>query len=403
MFLDSHDYFSQYLMSCISNGYAFHRGQAYISEGKKRVNLELSTPLELMGRSTEFQRIVEVLAEDGDLLIAGVPGSGRRTLVRRAALAVGAIILEIDCIRATDGERFVQLMAEAIAQNFDAVKIQDWVASSGKEFFRFQIEENSSIPTSKLILMRSLNAKQLWQAFELLLELPQILAESQNQRVVIILQSFPHIRSWDRHSLWEATFRREINQQTHVNYVLIATIAETTHYSQETNYPLETIQLAPLARDVVAVWAREILQTVGLTFDSRSKAMQLFLDAVQGHIGDAVAIIRRLQALRRPDGLITEQEVQQAIEELLKDLSITFESLLMLLPGNQVHLLECLATDPTEKPQSREYIQKHGLSRGGSLQGALTGLQHKGLIYGAEQRYQMALPLLALWLRQRLG
>ncbi|PLZ95371.1 ATP-binding protein [Fischerella thermalis CCMEE 5268] len=403
MFLDSHDYFSQYLMSCISNGYAFRRGQAYISEGKKRVNLELSTPLELIGRSTEFQRIVEVLAEDGDLLIAGVPGSGRRTLVRRAALAVGAIILEIDCIRATDGERFVQLMAEAIAQNFDAVKIQDWVASSGKEFFRFQIEENSSIPTSKLIPMRSLNPKQLWQAFELLLKLPQILAESQNQRVVIILQSFPHIRSWDRHSLWEATFRREINQQTHVNYVLIATIAETTHYSEETNYPLETIQLAPLARDVVALWAREILQTVGLTFDSRSKAMQLFLDAVQGHIGDAVAIIRRLQALRRPDGLITEQEVQLAIEELLKDLSITFESLLMLLPGNQVHLLECLATDPTEKPQSREYIQKHGLSRGGSLQGALTGLQHKGLIYGAEQRYQMALPLLALWLRQRLG
>jgi hypothetical protein len=403
MFLDGHDYFSQYLMSCISNGYAFHRGQAYISEGKKRVNLELSTPLELMGRSAEFQHIVEVLAEDGDLLIAGVPGSGRRTLVRRAALAVGAIILEIDCIRATDGERFVQLMAEAIAQNFDAVKIQDWVASSGKEFFRFQIEENSSIPTGKLIPMRSPNPKQLWQAFELLLGLPQILAESQNQRVVIILQSFPHIRSWDRHSLWEATFRREINQQTHVNYVLIATIAETTHYSQETNYPLETVQLPPLARDVVAVWAREILQTVGLTFDSRSKAMQLFLDAVQGHIGDAVAIIRRLQALRRPDGLITEQEVQQAIEELLKDLSITFESLLMLLPGNQVHLLECLATDPTEKPQSREYIQKHGLSRGGSLQGALTGLQHKGLIYGAEQRYQIALPLLALWLRQRLG
>jgi hypothetical protein len=373
------------------------------SEGKKRVNLELSTPLELMGRSAEFQRIVEVLAEDGDLLIAGVPGSGRRTLVRRAALAVGAIILEIDCIRATDGERFVQLMAEAIAQNFDAVKIQDWVASSSKEFFRFQIEENPPIPTGKLTPMRPLNPKQLWQAFELLLGLPQILAESQNQRVVIILQSFPHIRSWDRHSLWEATFRREINQQTHVNYVLIATIAETTHYSEETNHPLETVQLPPLARDVVAVWAREILQTVGLTFDSRSKAMQLFLDAVQGHIGDAVAIIRRLQVLRRPDGLITEQEVQQAIEELLKDLSITFESLLMLLPGNQVHLLECLATDPTEKPQSREYIQKHGLSRGGSLQGALTGLQHKGLIYGAEQRYQMALPLLALWLRQRLG
>ncbi len=391
---------------------------------QKRVNLELSTPLELIGRSAEFQRIVEVLAEDGDLLIAGVPGSGRRTLVRRAALAVGVIALEIDCIRATDGERFVQLLAEAIAQSFDAVKIQDWVNNSGKEFFSFHAEEIPPTPlemggdvppllrgdrgdqsisnSGKLILIRSLNQKQLWQAFETLLELPQILAEPQDKRVVLILQSFPHIRSWDRHGLWENTLRREINQQTHVNYVLIATIAEITHHSEETNHPLEIVQLPPLAKDVVAVWAREILQTVGLTFDPRSKALQLFLDAVQGHIGDATAIIRRLQALRRPDGLITEQEVQQAVAELLKDLSIIFESLLMLLPSNQVHLLECLATDPTEKPQSREYIQKHGLSRGGSLQGALNGLQHKGLIYGAEQHYQLALPLLALWLRQRL-
>ena len=64
----------------------------------------------------------------------------------------------------------------------------------------------------------------------------------------------------------------------------------------------------------------------------------------------------------------------------------------MLLPANQVHLLECLALDPTEKPQSREYILKHGLSRGGSLQGALTGLQQKGLIYGSEQGYKLALP-----------
>ncbi|MDM9384772.1 ATP-binding protein [Chlorogloeopsis sp. ULAP01] len=363
------------------------------------MNLELSTPLELIGRSAEFQRIVEVLAEDGDLLIVGVPGSGRRTLVRGATSAVGAIVLEIDCIRATDGERFVQLLAEAINQSFDAAQIQDWVAKSAREFFRFQFEESGG----KLLLMRSLNQKQLWQAFEILLQLPQLLADMQDQRVALILQSFPHIRSWDRSGLWETTLRREIHKQTRVSYVLVATIAETTHHAEETNYPIETVQLAPLAKDVLAVWAREILQAVGLTFDSRSKALQLFLDAVQGHIGDAMALIRRLQTLCRPHELITEQDVKQAIEAQLKDLSITYESLLMLLPGNQVHLLECLACDPTDKPQSREYIQKHGLSRGGSLQGALFGLQHKGLIYGAEQRYQLALPLLGLWLRQRLS
>lgn len=369
----------------------------------------MSTPLELIGRSGEFQRIVEILARDGDLLIAGVPGSGRRTLVRSAAKEVGATVLEIDCIRATDGSRFLQLLAEAISQNFDAMQIQNWVKTQQNEFFCFRNDENGG----KLKLLRSslaLNSnsggeshqKQLWQAFELLLKLPQQLIESDDKRVVLILQSFPHIRSWDRSGLWEATLRREIKDQTHVSYVLIATIAEVSTHTDESNYPLEILQLAPLDKDVIGVWAREILHTDGLTFDSRSRAMQLFLEAVQGHTGDAMALIRRLQALCRTEGLITETAVEQVIQGLLQDLSITFESLLMLLPPNQVHLLESLACDPSDKPQSREYIQKHGLSRGGSLQGALVGLQHKGLIYGAEQGYKLALPLLALWLKQRL-
>jgi hypothetical protein len=360
------------------------------------VNLDLSTPLQLVGRSLEFQRIVEVLAQDGDLLITGVPGSGRRTLVRGAAQEVGAIVLEIDCIRATDGERFILLLTETISQNWEAAQIQDWVSNFGKEFFVFH-------PEGKLKSLRSLNQKQLWQAFEILLNLLQIMAIGLNKRVVLILQSFPHIRSWDRNGLWEATFRREINVQSHVSYVLVATIAQISHHPDETNYPLETIQLAPLANDVLALWAREILHIQGMKFDSRSQALQLFLDAVQGHIGDAMAIIRRLQTFSYPNGLISEAAVQQAIEGLLKDLSLVFESLLMLLPANQVHLLESLALDPTDKPQSKEYIQKHSLSRGGSLQGSLTGLQNKGLIYSAEQGYQLALPLLALWLRQRLS
>lgn len=67
---------------------------------------------------------MEILAADSDLLIAGVPDCGRRTLVRRAALEVGAIVLEVGCIRATDGERFVQLLGEAVSQ-FEQELIQE--------------------------------------------------------------------------------------------------------------------------------------------------------------------------------------------------------------------------------------------------------------------------------------
>ncbi|WP_016949350.1 ATP-binding protein [Anabaena sp. PCC 7108] len=367
-----------------------------ITRDEKAVNLDLSTSLELIGRSLEFQRIIEILAQDGDLLITGVAGSGRRTLVRVAAQEVGAVVLDIDCIRAIDGERFIQLLTEAISQNWEAKKIETWVNQTASEFFIFHAE-------SKLKLLHSLNQKQLWQAFIILLELLQMMSADLDRRVVLILQSFPHIRSWDRHSLWESTFRQEVKAHPHVSYVLLATIGETNHHTDDHSYPIETIQLVPLSKDILALWAREILHTEKLKFDPHSQALQIFLDAVQGNIGDAMALIRRLSTLEYVQGLITEQQVQQVVEGMLKDLSMTYESLLMLLPASQIHLLECLAVDPTDKPQSKEYIQKHGLSRGGSLQGALTGLQNKGLIYNAEQGYRLALPLLALWLKQRLS
>ncbi len=359
---------------------------------------ELSVSLELVGRPAEFQRIVQILARDGDLLIVGVPGSGRRTLVRRAAWEIEARVLEVDCIRATDGERFVQLLCESLDQTFCSAiaqaLIQAWLAGPASGLFCLS-------PEGKLRPVRSLNREYLWQAFEQLIALPQVLAESLGGRAVLILQSFPHIRSWDRNGMWETFLRREIKRQTQVSYVLLATIAEVTTQPDQDN-PLEIVQLGPLSDDTLAAWVRELLRASGQTLDPLEPVMELFLSAVQGHFGDALALTRRLQLLRQTDGVIRKQQVQQAIQSLLEDLSSVFESLLLLLPGSQVQLLECLALDPTDKPQSREYIHKHCLSRGGSLQGALAGLQQKGLLYGPEQGYRLALPLLSLWIRQRL-
>src|SRR4028118_743310 len=166
----------------------------------KAVNLvDLSAPFQFVGRQAQFQRITQVLARDGDLLIAGVPGSGRRTLVRRAAQEVGAKILEVDCIRVTDGQRFVQLLCESIDQTFQSAATQtlmrEWIANEAMELFVLNSEGSSR---QRLKPMRTESPEQLWQAFEALLHLLQQLAESLGGRVVLILQSFPHIRSWDR-------------------------------------------------------------------------------------------------------------------------------------------------------------------------------------------------------------
>jgi MoxR-like ATPase len=79
-------------------------------------------PQDLVGRQQELQQVSQILSIDGDLLITGVPGSGRRSLIRWAAQKVKARVLEIDCLRTTDGKRFLQLFAESLMATFTAPK-----------------------------------------------------------------------------------------------------------------------------------------------------------------------------------------------------------------------------------------------------------------------------------------
>lgn len=359
-----------------------------------------ASSLDLFGRQAQFQQLTQALVKDEDLLIAGVPGSGRRTLVRRAAEEINAKILEVDCIRATDSQRFLQLLCEGINHTFKSAAslaiVEEWLKGEAKELFIRT--ENRRIKPQHFT-----KVEEQWLAFKLLIELPQKIAEIIEWQIVVILHGFPHIRSWDRQGKWESFLRNEIQAQTAVSYVLVATIAEINLDTTKENNNLEIIKLTPVADEIVAAWVHEVLHQEGLMFDARSQALKIFLNAVQGHIGDATALVRRLCCLRVENQLISEKEIEQSIQELLSDLSTIFESVLILLPANQAHLLECLALDPTEKPQSGNYIKKHYLARGGSLQGAIAGLQHKGLIYGAELGYKIALPLFALWLRQRLS
>ncbi len=356
-----------------------------------------SSPLELFGRQTQFQQIIKTLARDGDLLIAGVPGSGRRTLVRRAAAEIGAKTLDIDCIRATNSQRFLQLFCEgankALKSETALSIVKKWIETEAGELF--DRTSKGEIEPKPIAL-----TTEQWLAFKLLIQLPQQVAESVDRQVVTIFHGFPHIRSWDRQNKWEKFLREEIKSQTAVSYVLVATIGEIGSIAEDN---LEIVQLHPLPDNVVAAGVQDILRREGITFDPRSKSLDIFLNAVQGHLGDTSSLLRHVSRLKLDRGMIGEAEVNQSIKELLSDLSTTFESLLGLLPANQAHLLESLALDPTTKPQSREYINKHYLSRGGSLQGAIAGLQNKGLIYGAELGYKIALPLFALWLQQRLS
>ncbi len=372
-------------------------------------------PQSLVGRQTELQQVAQILRADGDLLIAGVAGSGRRTLVKWAAHEVGAKVLTIDCLRATDGERFLQLwcasLLKAFAQTEEQAEISSLLEGTPVTLCRQQTADHPSHreASANILLWQATSAQSLWEIFQLVLALPQKLAEQHGYRVVVVLHNFTHIRSWDRKGLWEGYLRQEIKQQSCVSYALIATVTEP--WMEDLS--LEVMVLAPIPDPEMTQWIEQTLIQVNLSLTP--EALGIFLQYIQGNVSDGITLMRRIWlqhqatcpivpplASRLPQ-IINAATVHSSMLALLDDLSPTFESLVMLLPPSQVRVLESLAIDPTISPHSREYIQKHQLSKGGSLQGALESLEQKGLVYGAQYGYRIALPMLCFWLRNRLS
>ena len=362
----------------------------------------------LVGRQKELSQISEILLADGDLLIAGVAGSGRRTLVRWAAQRSKTRVITVDCLRATDGDRFLKLLAKGLLNTFD----------SEAEMLQLQLLLKEQPVTFNVLsaqaqpqLTWKLSSLGLWQLFQNLLSIPQQMAEWLDCRVAIVLHNFTHIRSWDRKGEWEEYLRREIQIQSRVSYVLMATVPEPWMHKLS----IHVVELPPLTNQELCEWLEPVMLSKGLRFAQAEKddALKLFAEYTQGNMGDAIALMRRIwldylsHAIksREPQEsqfLIQADHVHRNMVTLVEDLAPTFKSLIMLLPPTQVRVLESLAIDPTVSPHSREYIQKHRLSKGGSLQGALDSLEQKGLVYGAKYGYRIALPTLQFWLKLRL-
>jgi hypothetical protein len=357
-------------------------------------------PDHLIGRQTELKQVSKIFAADGDLMVTGIPGSGRRSLIQSAALEVGARVLEIDCLRATTSSRFLERLAEGLLEVFstpaELAIVQQWSRD------RPLVLENVSTYRSRFIWQ--VHAREEWTILQALLNLPQVMAEQLDCRIVFVFENFPHIRSWDRSGEWEAYLRQELDRQSRVNYVIVATVPEPWAY--ESN--LHLIALAPLDRQEIESWIIDAMAAKGLKFEV--DALDLYIDRVRGQLGDAIALARRILLEQRLEALESKKSnfiqlhhVHRSTLALVEDFSQTFESLLLLLPPIQARVLESLAIDPTDRPHARDYLRKHQLSKGGGLQGALSGLEQKGLIYGAKYGYRVAMPLLALWLKHRLA
>jgi hypothetical protein len=335
------------------------------------------------------------LSQDGNLWLLGVPGSGRRTFIESAVADVGGVVLYLDCLRTTDKYRFITLLAQSFLGGFgDLDEGLEWV---GKNLEHQQVNIN---PKTRQLSLVITTQRTLELDFQKLLDLPQLIAERKQKRVVVFFNNFVHLDSWDRDQSWQQQLRHRLDDLPDANYVLgFGLGGAPENIPAQENSDFEVLPLLPLIPDLIRDWFDR-------HFFLTPAALEDIVEIVRGHRSTAIALSYRL-----PEIKVETHHIQEALTGLLDDLNSTFEMLLMQLPSIQCRVLETLALDPTAHPQSNEYTQKHSLPRGGSLQGALTALVKKDLLYGPDRigddqqslAYQFCQPLLGLWIQRYLA
>ena len=97
----------------------------------------------------------------------------------------------------------------------------------------------------------------------------------------------------------------------------------------------------------------------------------------------------------------SEQQVNEAIQHIVRRSSMQYEGLIQFLTDNQLSLLKAIAKEGRVKsPQSNLFIRQNNLPSASSIKTALTVLVDKDLVYQDAEAYQVYDHFFCFWLKQ---
>ena len=132
-------------------------------------------------------------------------------------------------------------------------------------------------------------------------------------------------------------------------------------------------------------------------------AFFLLYDMVDGQTWYVQKILNRLY--RTLKGKLDQEDVFKAIDKILHEQEINYQSNYNLLTGNQAQLLTAIACEgKVNAPTALEFILRHQLPAPSSIKMALKSLQDKEfLFYDTEQGYMVYDRFFGMWLKRLAG
>lgn len=364
----------------------------------------VQTPKDFCNRTKEMSDL-RTFAHNGENVVLFSPRRfGKSSLVmmvQKTLQKEGMLTAYIDLFPIASKKDLIQRLAHGFIKGIGkGIQSQSWlnkvkglfkhikpVMSVGEEGFNLSLEWNpkSEMPILLEDLLTGMNAY----------------VEKNGLRASIALDEFQEITELEESKEIEGILRSNIQTQRKISYYFIGSRRRILSdmfnnknrpfYKSAFNYPLSKI-----SREEFVPFIQK--QFRGTNKNCPEKIAGLLYEKADGYPYYVQKLAYLLWEASTAEAEASEAQLEKSSQDLLRLEKADFEALWSGLSLGQRSLLKTLALEPTRSPYSKDYLEKQGLSLGGT-QKAMKALLSKDLIEEGEKGFQLVDTVMAAWLK----
>ncbi|MEA2055068.1 MAG: ATP-binding protein [Candidatus Thermoplasmatota archaeon] len=346
-------------------------------------------------REKELKALIDAVLSGENILLYSPRRYGKSSLLKEAIRRIGEERISIyvdlwECL--TEVEIAEKLASGIINAAYNKIEKAATMLKEGITSARplLTIEKDGSIGIKLEFIERE---KTLRETIMMI----QKIAEKRKKKVIVVMDECQVIAEFKGHRI-EKVIRSTIQEQSMVTYIFSGSKQHVLEAMVNEKSRAFYKQLRPMTLGPIPIGAFTPFIKKGF-----SQVTNIDDDAIAEIYRLACGNPQRIQQIchwlfsKAIDGKVpTPTLVKEVVVEICLSLDKEFEDELDGIKNRrQRQILKALSIDPTEKPMSMEFIQKHALGPASSVQTALKGLIEKGVL---DNRYEFVDPLFKVWL-----
>jgi hypothetical protein len=347
-----------------------------VTNFKSLINTILISPRRWGKSSLVFKAATIAMQEDGDLRIC-----------------------RVDLFNVRSEEQFYTALAQSIIKS-TATKWEEAVANATRFLSRFVPKLSfGGDPTSELTV--ELNMEELRRSPDEILDLAEKIAVEKKLRIVVCIDEFQNIASFDDSLAFQKKLRSHFQQHENVAYCLYGS---KRHMMLEvfTDYSMPFYKFGDIMF-LEKIKTPDWVEFIKSTFERTGKAInddvcEEIVARVQNHPYYVQQLAQ--QVWLRTDKIATFDDVEEAHSAITAQLSLMFDTMTQTLTNQQMCLLRAMSAGE-KNLSSRAVMEKYKLSSPMVIARARKALVEKDILDHIAGVYSFQDPIYAYWLKHQ--